>query len=104
MSSASAAAALIVVQVIAGACAIALSLVPGYDAVLLIPFMVLFFALVTLFMMDRSFDADAPGQIEDIPAIARVILSFGYNRRFVALILDFPLLAPPYFAPLLLPF
>src|SRR5208337_1580127 len=71
LSSWRAAAALIGLQVIAGGCAIALSLVPGYDAVLLIPYMALFFALVALFMMDRSFDAEAPGQIEDLPALAR---------------------------------
>jgi UDP-GlcNAc:undecaprenyl-phosphate GlcNAc-1-phosphate transferase len=104
MSSTSAAAALIVLQVIAGGCAIALSLVPGYDAVLLIPFMVLFFALVALFLMDRSFDAEAPGQIEDLPAIARVILSFGYKRRFVELILDMALVAAAYFGAMLLRF
>src|ERR1700719_1429166 len=104
MSSASAAAALIGLQVIAGACAIALSLVPGYDAVLLIPFIVLFFALVALFLMDRSFDAEAPGQMEALPPIARVILSFGYKRRFVELILDVALVAAAYFGAVLLRF
>jgi UDP-GlcNAc:undecaprenyl-phosphate GlcNAc-1-phosphate transferase len=104
ISSSSAAATLIGLQVIAGACAIALSLVPGYDAVLLIPFMALFFALVALFLMDRSFDAEAPGQIEDLPAIARVILSFGYKRRFVELILDVALVAAAYFGAMLLRF
>src|SRR5260370_20587551 len=97
MSSTSAAATLIGLQVIAGACAIALSLVPGYDAVLLIPFMALFFALVALFLMDRSFDADAPGQIEDLPAIARVILTSGYNRRSAHLFLHMPIPPPPTF-------
>jgi len=48
----------------------------------------LFFALVTLFLMDRSFDAEPPGQIKELPMVARVILSFGYKRRFVELILD----------------
>ena len=104
MSSTSAAATLIGLQVIAGACAIALSLVPGYDAVLLIPFMALFFALVALFLMDRSFDAEAPGQIEDLPPIARVILSFGYKRRLVELILDVALVAAAYFGAMLLRF
>ncbi len=104
MSTTTAAAALIGLQVIAGGCAIALSLVPGYDAVLLIPFMALFFALVALFLMDRSFDAEAPGQIEDLPAIARVILSFGYKRRFVELILDVALVAAAYFGAMLLRF
>ena len=104
MSSTSAAATLVGLQVIAGACAIALSLVPGYDAVLLIPFMALFFALVALFLMDRSFDADAPGQIEDLPPIARVILSFGYKRRFVELILDVALVAAAYFGAMMLRF
>ena len=104
MSDSSAAAALIGLQVIAGGCAIALSLVPGYDAVLLIPFMMLFFALVALFLMDRSFDAEAPGQIEHLPVIARIILSFGYKRRFVELILDMALVAAAYFGAMLLRF
>jgi len=104
MSSARAAMTLIGLQAIAGACAIALSLVPGYDAVLLIPFMGLFFALVALFLMDRSFDADAPGQLEDLPAIARLILSFGYKRRFVEVILDVALVSAAYFGAMMLRF
>ncbi len=104
MSSRVAAATLIGLQAIAGICAIALSLVPGYDAVLLIPFMVLFFALVALFLMDRSFDGEAPGQIEDLPAIARIILSFGYKRRFVELVLDMALVSAAYFGAMILRF
>ena len=104
MSSWRAAAVLIGIQVMAGACAIALSLVPGYDAVLLIPFIALFFALVALFLMDRSFESEAPGQIEHLPAIARVILSFGYKRRFVEFILDMALVSAAYFGAMLLRF
>jgi UDP-GlcNAc:undecaprenyl-phosphate/decaprenyl-phosphate GlcNAc-1-phosphate transferase len=104
MSSSSAAVTLIGLQVIAGCCAIALSVVPGHEAVLLLPFMVLFFALVALFLMDRSFDAEAPGQIADLPALARVILSFGYKRRFVELILDIALVAAAYFGAMMLRF
>ena len=52
MSTRSAAATLIGLQAIAGGCAIALTVVPGYDAVLLLPFMALFFALLALFLMD----------------------------------------------------
>ena len=104
MSSPSAAATLVGLQTIAGACAIALSLVPGYDAVLLIPFMALFFALVALFLMDRSFDGESLGQLEDLPAIARIILSFGYKRRFVELMLDVALVAAAYFGAMMLRF
>jgi UDP-GlcNAc:undecaprenyl-phosphate GlcNAc-1-phosphate transferase len=104
MSTRSAAATLIGLQAIAGGCAIALTVVPGYDAVLLLPFMALFFALVALFLMDRSFDGESPGQIEHLPAIARVILSFGYKRRFVELILDVALVAAAYFGAMMLRF
>ena len=103
MSSRSAAATLIGLQVIAGGCAIALSVVPGHEAVLLLPFMVLFFALVALFLMDRSFDGPR-SQIGELPAIARVILSFGYKRRFVELILDVALVAAAYFGAMMLRF
>jgi UDP-GlcNAc:undecaprenyl-phosphate GlcNAc-1-phosphate transferase len=104
VSTRTAAAMLVGLQVIAGGCAIALSLVPGHEAVLLLPFMVLFFALVALFLMDRSFDIEAPGQMADLPAIARVILSFGYKRRFVELILDVALVAAAYFGAIMLRF
>lgn len=104
MSSWSAAVTLIGLQAIAATFAIALSLVPGYDAVLLIPFIALFFALVALFLMDRSFEAEAPGQLQNLPPIARVILSFGYKRRFVELVLDVALVAAAYFGAMLLRF
>ena len=104
MSTRSAAATLIGLQAIAGGCTIALTIVPGYDAVLLLPFMALFFALVALFLMDRSFDGKSPGQIEDLSAIARVILSFGYKRRFVELILDVALVAAAYFGAMMVRF
>jgi UDP-GlcNAc:undecaprenyl-phosphate/decaprenyl-phosphate GlcNAc-1-phosphate transferase len=104
MSSSMAAATLVGLQAIAGCCAIALTTVPGYDAVLLIPFMALFFALVALFLMDRSFDSEAPGQIEDLPPVARIILSFGYKRRFVELMLDVALVAAAYFGAMMLRF
>jgi len=104
ISTWNAAAILVGLQAVAGGCAIALSVVPGYDAVLLIPFMVLFFALVALFLMDRSFDRESPGQIENLPAIAQVILNFGYKRRLVELILDFALVSAAYFGAMLLRF
>ena len=104
MSTHRAAATLIGLQVIAGGCAIALTVVPGYDAVLLLPFMALFFALVALFLMDRSFDWESPRQIEDLPAISRVILSFGYKRRLVELVLDMALVAAAYFGAMMLRF
>jgi UDP-GlcNAc:undecaprenyl-phosphate GlcNAc-1-phosphate transferase len=54
--------------------------------------------------MDRSFDRESPGQIENLPAIARFILSFGYKRRFVEVILDFALVSAAYFGAVLLRF
>jgi UDP-GlcNAc:undecaprenyl-phosphate GlcNAc-1-phosphate transferase len=99
-----AAATLIGLQAIAGGCAIALTVVPGYDAVLLLPFMALFFALVALFLMDRSFDWESPRQVEALRPVARVILSLGYKRRFVELVLDVALVAAAYFGAMMLRF
>jgi len=97
LSQFSATATLVGLQALAGVCAIAISVVPGYEAVLLLPFVVLFFALVTLFLMDKSFDADLPGRDADLPLIARAILSFGYKRRLVELVLDLALVMAAYF-------
>jgi UDP-GlcNAc:undecaprenyl-phosphate GlcNAc-1-phosphate transferase len=104
MSESRAAATLVVLQALAGACAVAVSLVPGYDAVLLLPLIVLFFALVTLFLMDKSFDAEAQTRAADLPPIARVIFSFGYKRRLVELVLDVALVMAAYFGAMCLRF
>ncbi len=104
MTATRAAATLVGLQVIASGCAIALSRVPGYEAVLLLPYVALFFALVALFLMDRSFDLEAPGQTAQLPAIARIILSFGYKRRFVEVLLDVAVIAAAYFGAGLLRF
>lgn len=102
LSNATAAGTLVALQIVAGACAVALGLVPGHEAALLLPYIGLFFALVTLFLMDRSFDAEAPGQVDDLPAIARMILNFGYKRRLVEAVLDAALVAAAYFGATLL--
>ncbi len=102
LSNTAAAGTLVALQVIAGACAVALGLVPGYEAALLLPYVGLFFALVTLFLMDRTFDAEAPGQVDELPVIARMILSFGYKRRLVEAVLDAALVAGAYIGAMLL--
>jgi UDP-GlcNAc:undecaprenyl-phosphate GlcNAc-1-phosphate transferase len=102
LSNTTAAGTLVALQVIAGACAVALGLVPGYEAALLLPYIGLFFALVTLFLMDRTFDAEAQGRVDELPAIARMILNFGYKRRLVEAVLDAALVAAAYFGATLL--
>jgi UDP-GlcNAc:undecaprenyl-phosphate GlcNAc-1-phosphate transferase len=64
----------------------------------------LFFALVTLFLMDKSFDAESQTRAADLPPIARVILSFGYKRRLVELVLDVALVMAAYFGAMCLRF
>lgn len=90
------------VQAVAGLCAIALSLLPGYTAVIAIPFIGLGFALLGLFFMDRSFDSKAPGELRDLPLPARLILNLGYKRRLVEAVLDAMVIAAAYFAAVLL--
>jgi UDP-GlcNAc:undecaprenyl-phosphate/decaprenyl-phosphate GlcNAc-1-phosphate transferase len=88
LTGARATATLIALQILAAACAIFLTLIPGYEVVLMLPFVALVFALVTLFLMDRSFDHESPGLTLDLPMLARFLLSAGYKRRIVEVILD----------------
>ncbi|MDO8431613.1 MAG: hypothetical protein Q7S58_04300 [Candidatus Binatus sp.] len=104
LSESRAAGTLVALQALAGACAIAISLVPGYDAVLLLPFVVLFFALVALFLMDKSFDTESQSRAAELPPVARIILSFGYKRRLVELVLDVALVMAAYFGAMSLRF
>ena len=97
-------ATLVILQTIAGGGAVAVSRVPGYEAVLVLPFLGLFFAVLTLFMMDRSFDPAGPGQISGLPPIARLILGLGYKRRIVEGVMDVALIAGAYFGAMLIRF
>jgi UDP-GlcNAc:undecaprenyl-phosphate GlcNAc-1-phosphate transferase len=95
---------LVILHTIASAGAVAVSRVPGYEAVLILPFLALFFAVLTLFMMDRSFDPAGPGQISGLPPIARLILGLGYKRRLVEGVMDVALIAGAYFGAMLVRF
>jgi UDP-GlcNAc:undecaprenyl-phosphate/decaprenyl-phosphate GlcNAc-1-phosphate transferase len=97
-------ATVVILQTIAGGGAVAVSQVPGYEALLILPFLGLFFAVLTLFMMDRSFDPTGPGQISGLPPIARLILGLGYKRRVVEGVMDVALIAGAYFGALLIRF
>jgi len=91
------ASALYVLQAGAAGSAVALSYAPEEISALLIPFVVLPFGLIAMFLIDRSFDADEPGAIQDLPLIARVMLSLAYKRRLVEAVLDAIMVAAAYF-------
>jgi len=79
------------------------SVVPHPYLVVALPFVLLPPALVTLFMMDLTFDSLAPGIAYCyMPRIARVALRAAYKLRVVEASLDVFLIAAAYFAAFLI--
>jgi UDP-GlcNAc:undecaprenyl-phosphate GlcNAc-1-phosphate transferase len=104
LTGARATATLAALQAIASGCAIFLTVIPGYEVVLMIPYIAIMFALVALFLMDRSFATESPGLTVDLPVVARFLLSAGYKRRVVEVMLDLMLACAAFSGAMLIRF
>ena len=90
-------------SLLAASCAVGASVVPHPYLIVALPFVLLPPALVTLFMMDLTFDSLAPGiAYGSMPRIARVALRAAYKLRLVEASLDVFLIAAAYFAAFLI--
>ncbi|MGH8013494.1 MAG: hypothetical protein ACREQ4_13440 [Candidatus Binataceae bacterium] len=86
------------VALAAGLCALALAMIPHAVALAVLPFVALGFALIGLFMIDLTFDADPPGVAYGrLRGFAGFILSLGYKRRAAEAALDLALIVAAYF-------
>ena len=93
-----AAAATWMVAALAGVCAVAANLIPHGQVVAAIPFLALAAAVIALFMIDLTFDANPPGVAHGyVQGIARYILSLGYKRRLAEVTMDVALISAAYF-------
>ena len=81
MTGARATTALVALQLIAAGCAVFITLIPGYEVVLMLPYIAIVFALVALFLMDRSFDGASVAPTPDLPVFARFLLSAGLQAQ-----------------------
>jgi UDP-GlcNAc:undecaprenyl-phosphate GlcNAc-1-phosphate transferase len=104
LTGARATATLVALQGIAAGCAVFLTLIPGYEVVLMLPYIAIVFALVALFLMDRSFDTESPGLTLDLPVLARFLLSAAYKRRIVEVMLDLMLACAAFSGAMLIRF
>ncbi len=104
LTGARATASLVALQGIAAGFAVFITLIPGYEVVLMLPYIAIVFALVALFLMDRSFDTESPGLTRDLPVFARFLLSAGYKRRIVEVMLDLMLACAAFFGAMLIRF
>jgi UDP-GlcNAc:undecaprenyl-phosphate GlcNAc-1-phosphate transferase len=93
------------VSAIAGASAVVMKLLPGAYLVMALPFMLAFFGLIALFMIDLTFDVSEPGAAyRDLHGMARLIVNFGYKRRLAEAGLDLALITAAYFGAFLIRF
>jgi len=93
-----AAASMWAVAALGAVCAIAANLIPHAQVVAAIPFLVLAAAVIGLFLIDLTFDANPPGVAYSyLQGLARFILSFGYKRRIAEAAMDLALISAAYF-------
>jgi len=93
------------VSAIAGACAVVMKLLPGACLVMALPFVLGFFGLIALFMIDLTFDVNEPGATySDLHGMARLIVNFGYKRRLAEAGLDLAMITAAYFGAFLIRF
>jgi UDP-GlcNAc:undecaprenyl-phosphate GlcNAc-1-phosphate transferase len=82
----------------AASCAVAVDTLPDQYVLIVLPFILLAAAIVSLFMMDITFEKNPPGIafIEARP-LARFLLAIGYKRRIVEAAVDAALIGGAYF-------
>ena len=84
-------------------CAVVLAIMPHFYVVATLPFIALAAALMALFMIDLTFDSNAPGiAYDNLRGPARFILTFAYKRRLAEASLDFVLILAAYFGAFLI--
>jgi UDP-GlcNAc:undecaprenyl-phosphate GlcNAc-1-phosphate transferase len=83
--------------------AVVLATMPHFYVVATLPFIALAAGLIALFMIDLTFDSNAPGIAhENLRGPARFILTFAYKRRMAEAALDFALILAAYFGAFLI--
>lgn len=77
---------------------VAIAVVKGSYLRLLLPLFGLPFALLGIFLLDLTFDAQPPGiMYRSLPQVARTILNIGYRRPLVNMALDGVVISAAYF-------
>jgi UDP-GlcNAc:undecaprenyl-phosphate/decaprenyl-phosphate GlcNAc-1-phosphate transferase len=91
------------VALVAGGCAVAITLMPYPYLVATLPLMVVVFGVIGLFMADLTFDANSPGTVHSyLRGMARLIVAWTYKRRMAEALFDLVLMPAAYFGAFLL--
>jgi UDP-GlcNAc:undecaprenyl-phosphate/decaprenyl-phosphate GlcNAc-1-phosphate transferase len=91
------------VALLAGFCAMLITMMPRPYLVATLPFMVVAFGLVGLFMIDLTFDANSPSVVYGyLQGMARLIVAWTYKRRMAEVLLDLIVIPAAFFGAFLL--
>jgi UDP-GlcNAc:undecaprenyl-phosphate/decaprenyl-phosphate GlcNAc-1-phosphate transferase len=96
--------ALLILQGLAAGCAVMLTFVPEHEAVLMLPFVAITFALPVAFLMDPAFDAQPRASRVTQASFGRFLLGAGAKRHSMAVMLELSLASAAYFGALLIRF
>ena len=90
-------------EALAAGCAVALTSLPHQYLLATLPLIIMGFGVVGLFMIDLTFDTNAPGAAYgNLRGPARFILTFSYKRRLAEAALDLVLIPAAYFGAFLI--
>ena len=88
---------------LAGFCAVLITTMPRPYLIATVPFMLVAFGLIGLFMIDLTFDANSPGVVYGyLQGMARLIVAWSYKRRMAEMLLDLIVIPAAYFGAFLL--
>ena len=88
---------------VAGACAVLITMMPHPYLVATLPFMLAGFGLIGLFMIDLTFDANSPSVVYTyLQGMARLIVAWTYKRRMAEALFDLAVIPAAYFGAFLL--
>lgn len=88
---------------LAGLCAVLISMMPSPYLIASLPFILVAFGLVGLFMIDLTFEANSPSVVHRyLQGTARLIVAWTYKRRMAEVGLDLIVIPAAYFGAFLL--
>ncbi len=88
-----------VVAAVGALCGFAANVLTHENVIVALPFLILATAVLTLFMMDLTFENNPPGlEYGHVRAVARFILRLGYKQRIAEAAVDFALISGAFLA------
>jgi UDP-GlcNAc:undecaprenyl-phosphate/decaprenyl-phosphate GlcNAc-1-phosphate transferase len=96
--------ALVALQGGAAAAAVVIAFVPEHEAVMMLPYVALLFAIPVMFLMNQAFDTRADAHENELSGVMRILFAAASRRIVVTVMMDLIIASAAFFGALLLRF